>query len=392
MNLLLKKYGLLIFATLLYFPCIFLGYGRDNDTYSLLDNAKLSLEKGTYIPSRHPGYIVHEAATMLLSSIGGSILSNAGTMLMTLLMIACFIKVCRYFLIPNSNLLAILLIIHPLIFVNSTETIDYLWALGMVFCGFVLLLNFHYFLAGLLFGLSIGARLSSFIAVGAILAYTLIAKKQNNTEDRKKVFITIIITAVMGILCYIPSLMYSNWTLDVFRPHMPDNEAWSFKSRLGKFIYKNLYLWGVPAFAVIIYALFVSFKNRTNFFKQQWLALSLLSLVIITSYEILFLKFPIQVEYLIPILPFSFFLIGIGLKNNPRLIVVLIIAVVSFNFINLNLAKANMPGHATGAKLGLWLEKGLLIDELRLRNIFKDCSTISCWEQGQLQSNINDNR
>ncbi len=380
MNRLLQKQGVLILAFILNFPFIFLGYGTDNDTFVLLDNGRSFVNTGSYVPSRNPGYLVHEAATLILSSIGGSVLSNAGTMFMSLLFISSFLKVCSYFSIPNKNLLAILLTIHPLILINSTETIDYLWALGLLFAGFELMLKFRYFFAAILFGLAIGARLSSFIAIGCILCYAFFLRKDDaSAQSKKHFYLSIVVTAIVGILCYLPSINHSHWTLDFLKPHMPDNDAWSFKSRVGKLVYKNVYFWGLPAFILMIPVLYLTYKNRSYLFAKQWVNLSIMSLAVIVGYELLFLKFPVQTEYLIPILPFVLFLVGIGLKNNYRIIVALIISVAAYNVVNFNLAKANVQREATGAKFGFWVESGLLLRETQLRIKFKNCASGDCW-------------
>ena len=131
---------IILFAFTLYFPLTFLGYGTDCDSELVINTAKRIAEEDRYVPSRLPGYFVHEFSTAILYTLGGSFLSNVGTMIMSLLTIYFFIRVCQYHDIPHKYLLAIFLILHPLYWVDSTCTIDYMWALALLFVAHLCLL------------------------------------------------------------------------------------------------------------------------------------------------------------------------------------------------------------------------------------------------------------
>ncbi|MCX5702955.1 MAG: hypothetical protein NT066_00425, partial [Candidatus Omnitrophica bacterium] len=99
-----KTISVILFAFLLYLPLVFLGYGSEAgyyDSRSVINTAKTLIQQHIYIPSRYPGSIVHELITTLLFMIGGNLLSNLGTLVMSLLLIYFFIKICEYHDIPH---------------------------------------------------------------------------------------------------------------------------------------------------------------------------------------------------------------------------------------------------------------------------------------------------
>lgn len=367
-------------AVVLYAPLLFMGYGSDNDTYAVVDVGRQFAETGEYVPSRNPGYLVHETATLVLRFIGGSFLSNVGSLLISLIFINCFQQLCQRFAIPHSAYLTTIVVVHPLMWINSTSTIDYVWALGFLFAGFLLLLKQYYVLAGVLLGLAIGARLSSFIAVAGVFGFAWWVNTEENL-NRTNTLIAVLVACIVGAICYVPSLIYTGWTLKFLTPGIGGAELWTPTARLGRFIYKNIYFWGLPATVFFIYIFSSIVKNRARIFMTRWFALSLLSVVMIVGYEALFLKFPVENEYLLPMLPFSLFLVGIILHNKPRAIIVLAILVASFNFFNLNIAHPNVPGQATNASFGLWSEHGVLIQDIRERIKLRGCDSLRCWNE-----------
>jgi hypothetical protein len=163
-------------------------------------------------------------------------------------------------------------------------------------------------------------------------------------------------------------------------PGIGGPELWTLFLRSGRFFYKNIYLWGLPAFVLSILMLFTAIKNRKNFFEQKWRAISLLSVLMIIGYEILYFKYPLKIAYLLPLLPFALIIFGIGLKDNPKIIVLFAILLFSYNFINFNIANPDVPGQAKGASFGFSIENGYLIKDIKERlMLYKaHCDSVEC--------------
>jgi len=131
----LPLWSLIVLAALLYIPLAFLGYGSDSDSFNVVRTGQYYVETLDYIPSRLPGYFVHEVFVYFLNLAGGSLLSNLGSVAMALLLLVSFNRVCRILQVPHPNLLTLILIVHPFVWVNAASTIDYLWALELALIG-----------------------------------------------------------------------------------------------------------------------------------------------------------------------------------------------------------------------------------------------------------------
>src|ERR1700674_3133923 len=81
-----KQFKLLAVLFLLpAMPLAFLGYGSDNDSYGELEAGVLTWTQGIPSMSRNPGYWLHEGVTFILNQLGGSLLVNIGTIIISLL-------------------------------------------------------------------------------------------------------------------------------------------------------------------------------------------------------------------------------------------------------------------------------------------------------------------
>lgn len=345
------------FASALYFPLVFLGYGSHCDSHLVINTAQTLIEAHKYVPSRTPGYFVHEASTALLFMLGGSLLTNLGTMAMSLLTIYFFIKTCGYHSIPHRHLLAILLIIHPLYWVNSTCTIDYVWALALILIGYTLWNRKNYVGAGVLLGLSIGTRLSSILFVIAFAVSSFLTRE----TGRKEILLTAIISIGIGALLYIPSFVWAGYSLRFLTYAIGD---WDWIGYLARFVYKNIYFWGLQTALALLFLAPWMIKRIKRDIQSEYKDIVVLSILVIVSFEALYLKVPLKPEYLLPMLPFALMLLGISLKKHGRIILLLILIQFSYNLINFNIAHVDNPNNATTFWIGLWVEWGYLITDV----------------------------
>jgi hypothetical protein len=351
-----KTLLIILFAFALYFPLTFLGYGTDCDSESVIKTAQNIDQQDRYIPSRLPGYFVHEFSTAILFKLGGSFLSNVGTMIMSLLTIYFFIQICQYHYIPHKYLLALFLILNPVYWVNSTCTIDYSWALALLLAGYMFLKEKSYITAGILLGLSIGTRLSSIIFVAALFISYVLTKE----PDRKKVFLSLAISIAVGALLYLPPFIYMGGSFKFLTYDMGEMDWFG---HLARFVYKNIYIIGVQTFiASLLMSPFIIKGFRQNY--KDYENILLFSFLIIAGFETMYMKFPLEMSYLLPMLPFLLMLLGISLKNNKGIIIFLLIVQFSYNLVNINIARPDVSNIATSATLGLWIEWGYLITDI----------------------------
>ncbi len=360
----LPDWSILVLAVIIYLPLTFLGYGSDSDAYNVVRIGKFFAQTFDYIPSRNPGFFVHETATFFLNSLGGSLLSNLGTLLMSLVSLASFMKILRKLEIPNVKLLAAALMIQPFYWVNSTSTMDYIWALGFLLLGFYLIMSNRIGAAGIALGLSIGSRFNTILPVIGILFFCILT----SCQSRRRVFLSGIVALVVGLICYLPAADFTEWhPLRLFSASIGSPELWTPILRIGRFFYKNLMFWGIPPLIWLLVIIIVALKNLNIRRELAADGATWLSLGIIISVELLFLAYPIEMDYLIVLIPFVLILTGKVLHARPKMIWVLIFLTFVCNFIWINPAHPTIPNQTTGAVYGLWLEPGYLIQDISTR-------------------------
>ena len=165
-----------VIVTLTRLPWINLGYGSDADAWRVAITARWLWAHGEYFPSRLPGYPVHELSAVLLIW-GGWLATNTATLVMSLAGIYLFATIVRLTNSQPRGLLTLSFSFTPLLWINSTVTMDYMWALTLVLASYLLLLRDRPALAGVVLGLASGCRLISFALVGPF-ALPLLRRRQ----------------------------------------------------------------------------------------------------------------------------------------------------------------------------------------------------------------------
>jgi hypothetical protein len=349
---------ILLFAFCIYFPLTFLGFGSDNDSAGVANTAKVLIEKHFYQPSRFPGFFIHEFISAFLILLGGSILSNSGTLIMSLITIFFFIKVCSYYNIKNIFLLSLIIIFHPIYLVNSTCTIDYIWAIGFFFSGYYFFLKEKYFLSSMFFALSVGSRITSILPVLSV--YSVYYINSRNI----KILISFAAAIILSSIFYIPQFIYYVARDLSFLKNYIGN--WTLAEYLIRFIYKNIYFWGFPAFLYILILIALNLKKIISSFKEKK-EIIILALLIIFLIEILFLRIPLENEYLLPMLPFFLIIFGLTFPNKRFFLYILLILIFSYNLINFNFIKVDRENNAKKGEIGFFIEKGYLLNDIEKR-------------------------
>ncbi len=352
------KWALLAGVASLYLPFIFAGPGSDPDSMRELHSGATLLWQHRYVLSRPPGYFPYEAWCGLLYALGGTVATNLATVAMSLLLLDSFVSVSERFEVPHRYLLTATMAIQPLYWTCSTSTIDFIWALGCFMAAFRLWLKHRYLSAAVLLGLAVGMRLSSVFLAGPFLIWEIFARPRE-----AKLWMAAALATVIGAVLYLPEFVVSSYSFGFLSYYIG---AWTLRDHVGRFIYKNVYFWGLLAalFFLAIAPLMIRELVRSD---RRFLRIMVLSISTVVLFEGLFLKIPVQRAYLLPILPFALILLGIALRARPRMLLAMAILIFSYNFVNLNLAHPDVPDHATQATLGLFIEPGYLFDDLSAR-------------------------
>jgi hypothetical protein len=148
------------------------GYGADADAWRVAITARWLWDHGQYLPSRLPGYPLHELCAALLIR-GGWPATNMATMLVSLAGVFLFAAIVRRCRVEPKGLLTLTFAFTPLLWINSTVTMDYLWGLTFVLAAYLALLHGRHTLAGVLLGAGAGFRPTSAAFLGPFLIVVL---------------------------------------------------------------------------------------------------------------------------------------------------------------------------------------------------------------------------
>lgn len=352
------RWVLLGCVAFLYLPFIFMGPGSNPDSIRELHSGATLVWRHRYIMSRPPGYFPYEALCGILYAVGGTAATNLATAAMSLMMLDCFLRICAHLQVPHRYLLVTTMAVHPIYWASSTSTIDYIWALGCFLLGFRMLLGERHFAAGAMLGLAIGIRLSSIVLVTAVLIYALAGRPRDT-----RLWAAAGMASVVGAALYIPEFIASGDTLG-FVTYYPG--AWNFTERLGRFIYKNVYFWGLPATLFLLAATPIVIRRLAGCERNN-AKIVILSASIVVGLEAMFLDLPVQRAYLLPTLPFVLIIVGLALGERAPMLFALLLLVFSYNFVNVNLARPDVVDHATRAITGPFIESGYLLNDVAAR-------------------------
>jgi hypothetical protein len=376
-------------AAAVYLPLVFMGFGADGDSYSVVNTARRLLHGGGYVMSRAPGFPTHELATAALLPFGGSIATNLGSMALSLVGLWCLLRICATLDVPHRDLVTWMVALNPLYWINSASSMDYVWALGLSLAGVYAWLTDRPRTAGVLFGLAVGARVTAVIVPAAVAMVSLLPVFLSSVlpsvlpgstpvfKPRHILPVLVIGTAVSCALYALP-FTAAGYSLAFFRPptgrmlsyYLPE---WSWAAHAARWVYKNLYLCGPPASLAILITACVYAVRRPSV-KGAGLTLLVLALLVAAGYEAAFWIAPLEPAYLLPILPFLAIALAVATRSRPVLLLIIALE-LSGAFVTFRFLTPDIPGAATSARLTAAVEEGVLLSDVRERGRLRRAGT-----------------
>ena len=377
-------------------PWVGLGYGADPDAWRVAMSARYLLDHAAYLPSRLPGYPVHDIAMAALIW-GGWTLTNLASVAVSLAGVLIFARIVHRLQLPVPAALTLTFAFLPLTWSTSAATLDYSWALTLLLGAYLAVQGRRPVVAGVLLGLAGGCRISTLV-FGLPLALLLVRGDyptprppslgwQGETTDGRNP-----VTAEAGRAA---SATGEGSVPDPFPAHRSPLSALRFVAATGvSWIvvfapvwvrygsqFWNFYdvrpSWGEFAHAlteqsiglaplvVVVVALACSWPRlrrlprllRTDAQVNAWTMVVLLTLFI-------YLRLPLQTYYLMPAAPFALLLFARLLR--PRLLLVVCVALVLGGFIDFYTTSAS-GWRSPSALLHLRPQRGLVLQDYSLR-------------------------
>ena len=343
-----------------YLPFVLLGYGTDIDVAAVLESGRRWIDHGDYAVSRVPGAAIHEVSTAFLDDLGGPVLVNLASVLFAGLALWGVQDLLRREGSRISGLAVLVLATNPWFWIAATSLGDFAWALGLLMAGAVACRRDHRVLGGVLFALATGCRLSTVFLAGA----WLLAERIGRAESRPSVRSTMItgsITVLLGAVCFVPSWLWADRTLDFLQS---ESDFAGFGVHLGRWAIKNVAFFGVLAGAVLLAGLPRLRRVWPAWHTSVPFRFALLALAVT---EVLYFRFPFKLVHLLPAAVAVALVIGFLGTESRRWIGVLIAAQLVGGLITTTLAAPDVEDQATSGQVELGLTAGPLLTDVRCR-------------------------
>ena len=325
-------------------PFLLGGYGADTDAYRVALAAKNFWATGEYLPSRLPGYPLHELVTALLIW-GGPLLTNVGTAVAALLGVWVFDRIAVAVAVPQRRWLLVAMAFTPWLLINSTVTLDYQWALTAMLGSYLLVIHGaadcgsrspagrgahaitadatqsqgwwsadrSFLGAGALLGVAIGFRITAAAFLFPLVVFILGGAGRHSAgliAGHLPARATVRVAALVAVSASIVALIAYAPVLRVYGLRF-----WNFAdSRVSPDIVIQLVgqrALGVIGAVAALIALAASWRRLRRFPRllrdDRHVLLWTLTVIM---YTLIFLRLPVDAGYLIPIYPFAFLLVA----------------------------------------------------------------------------------
>ncbi len=367
----------LVIFLLIATPLIFLGYGSDGDAYGVLRAGTSTWENAMPQTSRHPGYWLYEALVFGLSQLGGYILMNGATLFASAIVLYRFHSIAISEKISNPTLLTLCLALNPWFLIAATSTMDYIWALLFIVWSIELTTRGRYIAGGLASGMAAGFRLGSVFPLAFAFLSDMLNKGLKNTF--KHYFKTGLVACVVISVFYFPSWLHEGQSFSFLQGHLGDESLWTLKMHAGRFFYKTIYLFGLPAFMVVLVTVILCvFYNAEKRVISQKIIMSFGACL---GTLFLYARYPIEISYLLPFLFFFLLILGFYLGEKGRIpLAFLLTTTILYSIVSLPFAQPNVPNKASDARFGLSVERGVLLKDISARLKLIRCGSAECYQ------------
>lgn len=366
------------------FPLCFLGYGADNDTYGVLDAGYSTWHQGVPETSRNPGYWLYEAATYVLNRSGGYFATNLASLICGAIVLWFFLKIAKRLDAPDPRPVAFCLMATPVFLIACSSTIDYAFSLVCMIASVEMLLDGRPWLAGILGAAAIAFRPSNAAVLAGGYAALLIfdCAIERGSSSWLRIFGSGLIAAVLGAAPCYESWRVAGSSLGFLAPMIGDPAMWTPWMRIGRFLYKSIYLLGPIASCLFVASLIrwraEIFALRERGVRERRRLFTYAGIVVANG--TLFFVFPIEISYLIPGLFFLFVLAAVTNLRKQQWAWAVALAIVFEGIVTISFARPNIAGRATSAKFEISAKPGELVESARLRRSLIGCESYACWD------------
>lgn len=332
--------------------------------------------------SRDPGYWLYEAVVYALARAGGFVATNLAAAAAGAIVFWMLLRACRALKVAHPFAITACALATPVVLIACSSTDDYVFSAAFLFVAAESMIANQGAMAVLAGFLAIGFRPSNAVVLAGMYLGLLLALYLRDRRDPrlKNLALYGLVTAFLGGLWAIPSYLALGHSFAFLTPGMGQSYLWTWKMQLGRLVLKPLYLFGPLASLFLASQLW---RTRTRQLRgdlspPQELWIAVLSGGVIANL-LLFARFPIEIEYLLPACLFFLPLAGWAILRERRAILAFAALLTFSDFVTLSLARPNVPNHASDATIRLAVKKGFLLEDLATRWRLRSCRSENCY-------------
>lgn len=290
-------------------PLLQPGYGYDEDAWMVFRASRHIAETGEYVVSRVEGHPVQEYVCSVFYK-GGPVVLNGITAFFSVVSAILFALILRKLNIKYYFLGGLTLAFIPVVYINSCNSMDYVWALAFVLGAVYALLFKRTIVAGVLLGIAVGCRSTTVLMALPLSLLIVNAFSKDKRVTGLSVFLVSFLATIL--LAYTPYILtYGLEIPPVIKARDIGIVLMSGKATLG--------VWGifgaVGFFGILIAFLFSVFLKREEWSNSKIRGFTLVSISVLLIYSFAFFVFPAESGYLIITLPFLIALFAIFLNR-----------------------------------------------------------------------------
>lgn len=317
----------IVILSILFFlsrlPLLNLGFGLDSDAWRVANSAFDLYFNHIYHVSRFPGYPLHELINSLVINYGW-IATNSLTVIVSFISVIAFARLLNLLGEKNKGLLVLGYVFLPILWINSANTMDYMWGLAFILLSWLFIIKKRYIYAGLFISFAIGTRITNAVFIIPFLYF--IWSNDRNLQNIYKFLLTV---SLLSIVLYSP--LFFKYGISFFKYYPGKLALYIIFARLiGEFGVLTL-LFGL---ALLPLCLRKIISGSVNNFENKFLLTSIFLIFVI------FIFVPHEPEYLIPAIPFG--LILLNRLVSKRLIITFLIISLSYSVISVNFNPLNI--------------------------------------------------
>ncbi|MDH3366068.1 MAG: glycosyltransferase family 39 protein, partial [Thermoplasmata archaeon] len=270
------------------------GFGLDADAWRIANTAHDLNNLQVYHTSRSFGFPLPEIIDSLVINYEW-VATNSLTMVLSLVSVIFFAKILNEWNVENKGIIVVAYCFMPILWINSANSMDYMWALTFIILSWFSVLKDKYLLAGVMLGLAIGSRMTSAVFVLPLLY--LISERTSIVKDSMRLVLGMMLTS---FVLFLP--VFLQYGTEFLSGDAVGTDLVRSILIAGKHL-------GILSVVLILAVLVSSGKKLIQNLRSKDRITVFLSLSICLFLIVYFIA-PYEVGYLIPVIPFGLLLLG----------------------------------------------------------------------------------